>query len=46
MTGAGAVTLMLREAVPVAPLESVAVSVMVWVPTERLLLLNEVPVPI
>ena len=38
------VTVML--AVPVAPWESVAVSVMVWVPTERVDVENDVPVPI
>ena len=35
-----------RDAVPVAPSESVAVSWIVWVPTERSLRLKLPPVPI
>ncbi len=44
--GGGAVTVSVIEAVPVAPFESVAVSVIVCVPTDKVLLANEVPVPI
>ena len=41
---AGAVIVIERVAVPVAPCESFAVSVMVCVPTERLVVENDVPV--
>src|SRR5258708_13442048 len=43
---AGAVTVIVIDAVPVAPCESVAVSVMVCVPRDKLLFENDVPVPI
>ncbi len=42
----GAVTVTVIDAVPVAPFESVAVSVIVCVPTDNVLVENPVPVPI
>ena len=39
-------TVIMRVAVAVSPFESVAVSVMVWVPTDRAVVEKLVPVPI
>src|SRR5258708_6475340 len=42
----GRLTISVIVEMPVAPFESVAVSVMVWVPPESVVVVNDVPVPI